>query len=169
MIEKQTFVYVCPVFIRSKFGGILLSIGGFTFCKHRNTKYKTHWKCATHCGKHCKAKVFTLDETNEVIKCYNVHNHPMPCNARMVHLKKSCVYEVQVWWYPSVYRWLHFQQAPEISAQDSLELFLACWQEMQGCSFYIGRDQRNHQMLQRSQPSNGVRCKGGTYVTIPYI
>ncbi|RVE50156.1 hypothetical protein evm_005179 [Chilo suppressalis] len=68
-----------PIFIKSRKGGVLLLIGGFTFCKRQNStateSFKTRWLCSTHCNKKCKATVYTLTATNEVIKCYNVHNH----------------------------------------------------------------------------------------------
>ncbi|RVE50157.1 hypothetical protein evm_005180 [Chilo suppressalis] len=64
-----------PIYIRSRQGGVLLCIGGFTFCKNRKYRNKTRWLCSTHSNKKCKAVVYTLGDTSEVIKCRNVHNH----------------------------------------------------------------------------------------------
>ncbi|CAH0399063.1 unnamed protein product [Chilo suppressalis] len=81
-----------PMFIMSNQGGVLLCIGGYTFRKHRQRSNKTRWNCSSH--KNCKAVVYTSDDTNEIMKCNNVHNHPIRVNKKIfiserIHLNKK--------------------------------------------------------------------------------
>ncbi|CAH0399073.1 unnamed protein product [Chilo suppressalis] len=75
------------MFIMSKQGSVLLCVGGFTFRKHRQRSNKTRWNCSSH--KNCKAVVYTSDDTNEIMKCNNVHNHPIRFISDRIHLNKK--------------------------------------------------------------------------------
>ncbi|KAL0831910.1 hypothetical protein ABMA28_001429 [Loxostege sticticalis] len=56
-------------------GGVVICIEGYRFSKHRTSGFKTRWYCATHHHRGCTAVIFTI-ETNEIIRCKNIHNHP---------------------------------------------------------------------------------------------
>uniref|UniRef100_A0A2H1V0M4 SFRICE_016431 n=1 Tax=Spodoptera frugiperda TaxID=7108 RepID=A0A2H1V0M4_SPOFR len=64
---------VKPVFLESKRGRHIISIGGYRFCRQTTNGAKTRWFCSTAHHKGCRAAIYTIDDI--IVKINNEHNH----------------------------------------------------------------------------------------------
>ncbi|XP_072949826.1 uncharacterized protein [Epargyreus clarus] len=65
-----------PIIIRTASGTCRMIVSKYYFTKHRVNKWRTRWHCGTHHKFKCGASVFTVNDTGEVMKLNNSHNHP---------------------------------------------------------------------------------------------
>ncbi|CAH0399074.1 unnamed protein product [Chilo suppressalis] len=73
----NNFVIQYPIFIKSRRGGLLLSIGGYTFSRHCQLSNKFRWACTLAKRQGCRAAAYTCTKEGQVIECNNEHNHPV--------------------------------------------------------------------------------------------
>lgn len=51
---------------------------GCKYTKHRiNRRGITRWRCYAYNNKKCNARLFTIGDDQEIIKCNDMHTHPL--------------------------------------------------------------------------------------------